>query len=270
MAEQSFHRHVRYCGTRTRNRPQSCFACNASKTKCSFAAPCIRCIKKGIQCVYKTSTAGSKHLLRPLEEDHVADVVRTLSPIGAVHHSYNEVPITTDFAFNDALPSRDQYGIDEFLALDGLLASEEFDVRVFSSSGLWMAPYEKLDTWEQSWCGWMHRGMSLSTVTENSKTGPKPTHAVSVPQQQSVAQHNADLIIRSVRAFPTMMLRRETFPWYIHKHSSMVFKPTQDSLPEPLSNCMSIAQMFSLRTPDTRTFLWRTIRAEYRRLGSEV
>jgi hypothetical protein len=73
-----------------------------------------------------------------------------------------------------------------------------------------------------------------------------------------------------LRSFPTMMLRRETFPWFIHPHSQLLSKSTGAPLPEALSNCMSIAQMFASRTSETKYFLRQTIRAEHRRFMSEV
>ncbi|KAF2099004.1 hypothetical protein NA57DRAFT_76240 [Rhizodiscina lignyota] len=83
------------------------------------------------------------------------------------------------------------------------------------------------------------------------------------------AQHNADLIIQSLRSFPTMMLRRETFPWFIHPHSHLLSKSEGAALPEALSTCMGIAQMFASRTSETKPFLWSTIKAEYRRFANE-
>ena len=74
-----------------------------------------------------------------------------------------------------------------------------------------------------------------------------------------------------------MMLRRETFPWYIHQQSQILFNSVDSSnptlaapLPEALSDCMSIAQMFTLRTPETKPFFWRTVTAQYHRWSKEV
>ncbi|KAL6406989.1 Fatty acyl-CoA reductase [Ilyonectria robusta] len=61
-----------------------------------------------------------------------------------------------------------------------------------------------------------------------------------------------------------MMLRRQTFPPFIHPHWH---KPC---LPEKLASCMSIAQLFVARTPETRLFLWRIIEAEEQRFRDEV
>lgn len=42
------------------------------------------------------------------------------------------------------------------------------------------------------------------------------------------------------------------------------------ALPEAISTCMGIARVFAPRTPETKSFLWRTIEAEYRRFVTDV
>lgn len=161
--------------------------------------------------------------------------------------------------------------LNEFLALDGLLAFENTVPGQHQSlTDVQVAPYEELDYQSQTWCGWMRRGVSLSVVTENTMVQSNSSYASILQMERPLVQHNADLVIQSLRSFPALMLRRETFPWYIHQHSQLLSKPTTAALPEALSNCMSIAQMFALRTSETKPFLWRIIRAEYRRLSNEV
>jgi hypothetical protein len=205
-------------------------------------------------------------------------------------HADDGVLSNVDFTFTDDLAGNDAQiqsvsdngyplvdltsqgpSLNEFLTLDGLLAFEDtIPGQHQSLTEVSMAPYEKLDYQSQSWCGWMRRGVSLSVVAENTMVQSNLSYAAILQIERPFAQHNADLVIQSLRSFPAMMLRRETFPWYIHQHSQILSKPTTAALPEALSNCMSIAQMFALRTSETKPFLWRTIRAEYRRLSNEV
>lgn len=79
-----------------------------------------------------------------------------------------------------------------------------------------------------------------------------------------VADHVANLVLHIIRSFPQMMLRRQTFPPFVHKYWH------RSALPEKLATCMSIAQLFESRTPETRPFLWRTVDAEERRMREEV
>lgn len=78
------------------------------------------------------------------------------------------------------------------------------------------------------------------------------------------SKHAAVLISDILSAFPHRMLRRQTFPPFIHAHWH---SPT---LPEELASCVSISQLFSTRTSETRSFLWRTVEAEEQRFRDKV
>lgn len=86
----------------------------------------------------------------------------------------------------------------------------------------------------------------------------------SLPHESIAARHAATLISRIIGAFPRMMLRRQTFPPFIHPHWHL------DAIPEKLATCMSISHMFVSRTQESRAFLWRTIEAECQYLHDEV
>lgn len=85
-----------------------------------------------------------------------------------------------------------------------------------------------------------------------------------LPYQREASHHAAKLVLQTLYAFPQMMLRRKTFPPFIHPQWH------EPCLPEALANCMSIAQLFAARTPETRAFLWRTIHGEEQRLRENV
>ncbi|RBA22372.1 hypothetical protein FPRO05_00719 [Fusarium proliferatum] len=65
-------------------------------------------------------------------------------------------------------------------------------------------------------------------------------------------------------AYPQMMLRRQTFPPFIHPHWHL------KTLPETLGNCMSLCQLFAARTPETQSFLWRMVAAEEERFREKL
>ncbi|ETI21809.1 hypothetical protein G647_05878 [Cladophialophora carrionii CBS 160.54] len=137
-----------------------------------------------------------------------------------------------------------------------------------------MATYGKSRARLKDWCDWSSHGLSLDVVTERLPALPDPGigMAAGLWIERSQAQSSADLIVQSLRAFPTMMLRRETFPWFIHPQSQLMSKPGSGAtaLPDAISTCMGIAQIFTARTPETKPFLWRIIRGEYRRLLNEM
>lgn len=286
-AELSRDRHTRYCRSRTCKRPRSCRACNAAKTKCSFEAPCARCTKKGIGCVYqepiidKGRSAGEysppSHGIRTeirstpnsLPEGGLRVNDGTLS-VGSHAFSHLSAETATALLGDNPVPLvdlspdmstfNDSLAIDEFLSLDdNSWAQPECFVDVP------MVPYDKTKKQAASWCQWTNRGLSFAVATETDST------LQAVDQRgRPRADHSANLVIQSLRAFPTMMIRRETMPWFIHPRSDLLSNSKKAALPEALSTCMGIAQMFASKTPETKPFLWRTIKVEYSRLLEEV
>lgn len=86
-----------------------------------------------------------------------------------------------------------------------------------------------------------------------------PGYLTRIGPSNAYAQHSADLIVESLYAIPEQMVRRETFPPFIHPHWQ------HSALPEALAICMQLAGIYSSRAPETRAFVWRTILAESRR-----
>lgn len=121
-----------------------------------------------------------------------------------------------------------------------------------------------------TWCTWAKGGICLSIMTDSPSLEFDPNLLAMVQAERPQAQYSANIIIQALRALPTMMLRRETFPWFIHTPSQLISKSSKPVIPDALSTCMSISQMFASRTAETKSFLWSTIRNEYRRLNSEV
>ena len=85
-----------------------------------------------------------------------------------------------------------------------------------------------------------------------------------VSTRLSSLQYASRVIMQMLYAFPQMMLRRQTFPPFVHPHWH------QKHLPETLSNCMSIARLFAARTAETESFLWKMISTEEERFRDQV
>lgn len=105
---------------------------------------------------------------------------------------------------------------------------------------------------------------SSSLDEEEGAQSSASTELLHTYQVFTTSKFAAGLLSQAISAFPQMMLRRQTFPPFIHAHWHL------PSLPETLANCMSIAQLFATRTTETRPFLWRTIGTEVKRLQDEV
>ncbi|KAI9684602.1 MAG: hypothetical protein M1822_005690 [Bathelium mastoideum] len=114
--------------------------------------------------------------------------------------------------------------------------------------------------------GWTVQDESLLALPEPTGLSdrPDPQFLARLPISDPVANFTASLIMEMLLAFPEMMLRRETLPPFIHGHWHRTPIATESSLPEPLVNCMGIAQVFASQNAESRPFLWRTIRNEQR------
>ena len=136
---------------------------------------------------------------------------------------------------------------------------------------LWSPPNDNIITCSQvsgetgqspNWCTWASLSISLTTTISDFPTVMRQKEMIHTSQQEAAA--NAVLILQSLRSLPNTMLRRSTFPFFIHAHCY------PSTLPAPLTNCMGVAQMFVSRTTETRAILWHTILAELRNMQAQV
>jgi hypothetical protein len=91
-----------------------------------------------------------------------------------------------------------------------------------------------------------------------------------LPISDPVSHFSATMVMQMLRSFPQMMIRRETLPSFIHGHWYRPSSDTELSLPEPLVNCMGIAQIFASHNPESKPFLWRTVKMEQRSFIEKV
>lgn len=259
LAELSYTRHVKYCrnaqATR-KGRPKSCAACSASKTKCSFAKPrCSRCDSKGLQCIYEQSksrvtvaTTRSEFLQSPrtLQFDQPLDAAWTTNWSPAEAESDLALDLNAnalDFSQQQTVPFSD------FTRNDTICGQTVSPLTSASTSIEWLSQPSPSD---------------LQTASaSNIIFPPDSATLVHLRHGNPASKHAASLLSNIIFAFPQMMLRRQTFPPFIHGY-------WHAQLPEKLVACMSIAQLFAARTPETRPFLWRMIDAEEQRFRDEV
>jgi hypothetical protein len=81
--------------------------------------------------------------------------------------------------------------------------------------------------------------------------------------------HSATILSRLISSYPTMMLRRETFPPFIHPQCVPV-NEIDPPLLRPLAKCMELARAFKYRTLENSEMIWKEIRVEHERLCNEV
>jgi hypothetical protein len=121
---------------------------------------------------------------------------------------------------------------------------------------------------------WLERdpsqGEYAPTAVRRAWVLPNPDFLSPIPSSDPVKNCTASVAMQMLRAFPQMMLRRETFPPFIHGHWFRPMSAMEPSLPEPLVNCMGVAQVFVSHNPETRPFLWRMIQSEQSSTAKKV
>ncbi|KAH6643233.1 hypothetical protein C7974DRAFT_387091 [Boeremia exigua] len=240
-AAPSFNRHVSYCRraqVRPKVRRRSCRACKNAKVKCSFQPCCARCTSKGLDCIYERTSS--------MEEVATSGQQRSSSP------SIVPVESRTSEAQEIQLP-----GIDPMQELSFLGYNDTMAVASFSPTIGPIAQLGDIDVLPSSWGVALDFPMSTWSMSTRDDTG-EPGFLTRIGRSDKYAQHSADTIIEALYAIPDRMLRRETFPPFIHPHWHL------PALPEPLAVCMQLADMYS-RAPEVRHFVWRCILAEQRR-----
>lgn len=263
---------MRYCRkaqlTR-KGRPKACIACNLAKTRCDFATPrCSRCERRGVDCTYDET----QHALpdRLAVESQSASTLH-FSPsdkttLGGADWldwgSFEESPYQGQVdSLETVLPDANaiNIGLDDFGSFIGGVDSWERTADVAGSLASQLGPAAAAAAAQD------HLTIPHHNSVEHILAKSRATRALTQLSHDTVAsQHAANLISRIVSAFPQMMLRRSTFPPFIHAHWD------EPALPGILASCVGIARIFVTRSDDTRSFLWRTIGAEEKRFRDEV
>ena len=294
-AESAYKRHVSYCRrtqTRQRIRKRACRACNSAKAKCDFEQPCQRCMVNGRLCSYDGADNVAKAterralLASATAHAHNSETVRSRTV-----DDFNHAPQTVD-AFESSFFESDWNTEWSSLAP----TNEEVFISVHDRNnhlGVFCKPQNKntmpssqqtpsnssilspqiLSTWQSSISS-IH-DTSLSSATSRLQRGNAILSCnfqligslSRLRPSDPVSLHNARLIMHSLRAYPYMMLSRETFPPFIHPNWRC---QNAKALPWPVANCMSISTLFVSRSTDTETFLWQAVKRDCQRCLDEV
>ncbi|KAM0221331.1 hypothetical protein ACHAQD_005234 [Fusarium lateritium] len=235
--EHAYKRHVNYCRkaqSQRKGRPKSCGACRVAKAKCTFSEPCARCDKKSVRCVYgRTVRYGAIASSGQVQEpgalpSYELQAINSLTPSGSSGLSLELDGFTNQF---DSPLNTISTDIPEDTGSIDLLS---FDI------------------------------VNDAQIQARPQTLSSKGSLARVSNRLSSLQRASRVIMQMLYAYPQMMLRRQTFPPFIHPHWH------EERLPETLSNCMSIAQLFAARTPETEPFLWRTISTEEERFRENL
>ncbi|KAG7405583.1 ATP-dependent DNA helicase PIF1 [Fusarium oxysporum f. sp. rapae] len=236
--EHPYKRHVNYCRraqTQRKGRPKSCTSCRIAKTKCDFGQPCSRCTKKDLRCAYG----------RPIRNGAATSVEQC--------QGLNILP-SVELEVVNELISCDPPSV--YLELDEFASDFISSLNTISTDPSELMP-TPLDVFPPS----ITNDMQIRVPPRSLSSKGDLTR---VSNRLSSMQHASRVIMQMLYAYPQMMLRRQTFPPFIHPHWHL------KTLPETLGNCMSIAQLFANRTSETQSFLWRMIAAEEARFREKL
>ncbi|CAI6335587.1 unnamed protein product [Periconia digitata] len=274
----SLKRHGYYCRSRngtSSTRARSCTSCASNKTRCGNERPsCSRCVAKGLVCQYPIKTTRSRQpkdrtrngMLNNISQ-LPADVVITPSTVDDIDQVITLedgciVPGQELVPFDDA--SADWGGIDiDFSALDYLqeygqpahqsglptplnlseLAPSFYDIGVTAQPAI--APPE-----------WIPRPMA------------SPRKLMFRQDLNKGKQRIADLLLRTLRSYPLMMLRHDKLPPFIHPQFQAL--GLEGVSLDSLTNCIGLVRMISGKVQGSRKLFWKNVTAECERIRAEI
>ena len=239
----------------------------------------MRCADKGLECVYES--ARTTTIKGNLVEESLAQIdtpsafsqtsstdsfaQKDIFALGdGVMNEVQAVDVDWDtfsFATDDVTPSQ----------LHNPVANDADDRRIVDNFYANVDP-KYLSLTKLPWKTGTSRVEHFSFLTRpiNLPEPPYSEFLARLPISDPVANFSATVVMQMLRAFPQMMLRRETLPPFIHGHWYRPSSTTNLSLPEPLVNCMGIAQIFASDNAESKPFLWRTVRMEQRSFLEKV
>ncbi|TVY83748.1 hypothetical protein LSUE1_G001156, partial [Lachnellula suecica] len=291
----SYNRHTSYCRrahNRPRTRTRSCRSCSTAKAKCSFQPRCLRCTNKGLDCIYDNTTTS-----RP---EQLAEEEATPEANGPVFTPSSSSSMGGDFTFNDMFATagqatnnyeaqsdmdwdslgfsaadmlpptpksnlpRFQEPLPDFMSNGPLHFDQSGGRRLVDSLPIPHIP-DNMTLVNYPDCTWPAEAEPSLAIAGSADVSQRPStdFLARLPIIDPVFRFTGTLIMQMLRSFPQMMLRRETLPPYMHGHWHR-HTSVSVSLPEPLVNCMGIAQVFASNNLESKPFLWRSIKMEQR------
>lgn len=275
------------------HRKRSCIQCTQAKTRCNSALPrCSSCATKSLECQYDESTLQK---IQGLQEnhDHGAEAAG-----GRLDAFSSQLLASVTISADGNVASSDPGGLDfgglfpPYLADHSLAdlmalgqspkplnhtlaraALSKFPVSVSASQPPINAPlldmngttglFPRVDAFSQA----NNFSLDMPFVIPQSMVAPSTRSLVSRKPTGIHAQLSTKLLWRLLASFPAMAERKETLPPFIHpKMLSGGFGDEMQEPPDSLVNCMSVTQIWKLRHPHTRSFVWRTIKTELEKL----
>jgi hypothetical protein len=264
---------------------RSCLSCVRAKARCDFSAgKCARCKYKGLSCEWpqrkgylpRTGTDPSN---QPSSKSEMASVPLIPSALPATGQSEHPLENTSESCFQrDSSNDFYQFANDSnFFGMPSPLGT--VDSASDSFSGLSNETHPDLDSIASRLAIYGAPFSSFHLTNTSGISLPQRSRPISTANHllafqcrtysDLVQRNSAATIVRILSSYPTMMIRRETFPPFIHPQCIPDYELDQPLL-HPLDKCMEIARAFKYRTPQNSEMVWRAIKLEYERLTKEV
>jgi hypothetical protein len=287
-------RHVPYCRKKATAPPpprqSSCLSCITGKARCDRKRPvCSRCQTRGKQCTYDSGKLTSRQIISPPDSKSGDEEIRDLSAEVAESPKVNQCQLVDpDSGSNWSLSSSFQDSAPELLMNVAAGTSSFNTVEGISVDSSWIGDHfngtRKRSARSSSFqfdaglsTFWNNPGPidfesmpHLAYGTELSTLQPKtPRSLLKRALTSPVASANGQFILQTLRTYPRMMLRKDTYPPLVHAYSHND-QNTNSSIEDPLSVCVNIIQLFYSKTAQSSPFVWRSIRFEQERLYNQV
>jgi hypothetical protein len=303
QTESSLKRHGYYCASKQAGPPtsrkRSCNACSKAKVRCDSKLPhCSNCISKHVSCQYdesvlrsRVATATSVTVMATSSFEEVTAEAGMIEPVTDLFSSNDTTFNSSLIDFQASLAGSELQSLPkkDYVQLSDLqMASPQWDLTQVNNSVCQSNPSIDDDFETPSFCiqaGMFERHPFSPTQCCSYpflEFGPSIPQSIYPPEtarplvprsmKKDGAQMSAFFLSRIFSSYPEKMMRKETFPPFIHPRF-FSFGPGEnniDPLPEALVNCMSLAKMFNGRTKESSKLVWRTIRMEIERLRVEV
>ncbi|KAK0710639.1 hypothetical protein B0H67DRAFT_583117 [Lasiosphaeris hirsuta] len=307
--ESTHTRHVPYCRRRTAkkraSRPKACQNCRATKTKCDFQEPCSRCVNNQTPCSYPVKNGPIRAVGAPCgnsvaNSPSTADHSLVITPPIAVSCSQGLDKPNQGSMKEHQVPSPPESGSIHLASPQGgysAIPSDYFsqspDLLINSQTG---DPHQDTAPTSDVTClilpnqssPPMFSMFSLPTggdvETSNASNWGSSVMDLELWSRRYISHPSRQLIISILRTFPRMLVQPKTLAPIVH-HLSCGYRYDPDGqrrlelnhgdgaqsvAPKPLTACMSIAQIFASRIPNSRAFLWTMVDYETYRIKDEM
>ncbi|KAI1455217.1 hypothetical protein F4805DRAFT_459960 [Annulohypoxylon moriforme] len=273
-------RHGYYCRSRKSDivvRPRSCVSCAKGKAGCDNKRPkCSRCISKGIECRYPANVPRATGPATPRSDDVSVESGNSSPSLGSdsrdVDTDRQRVVNGGDMMIDSLVPLPEDADFTnlgtDYIEWDNANTAFADFLNVQIDDSYFIQPSLGPDSTPSAG----HTTRAQQNLSPPNPSIPRsPSYSVRSlvhrPKMQAGPQRIANLILRTLKSYPLMMLRDNTLPPFIHP--GLVSSDIDNVHTEQMTNCMSLTHMISSGVQGSRKLFWKNVRMECERFAEE-